>query len=181
MGFGLALIEHTCRFWVESRQNGNLEVLLSIPAGSKEILAAHWVSIRKHFLWPLVTVLVAGTIPIWSLVWNRARRGESGPELWGESLFMHIYLGIMVVWFLATFIAIGYTGVWFALKLKRPQFAVGLTFLCVCVLPMVLCWLGLGVTLVFIVLPMSLLQTNLRGMILQQYSPASAGAFPVQR
>jgi hypothetical protein len=45
----------------------------------------------------------------------------------------------------------------------------------VVLLPMVLCWLGFGLTLIFIFLPMSLLQSNLRGMILQRYMPVEKG------
>jgi ABC-type transport system involved in multi-copper enzyme maturation permease subunit len=173
VGFGLVLIEHTCRFWVEARQNGNLEVLLSVPVQSRDILAAHWASIRKHFLWPLVLVLGVGALPTTLVVWGEVFLGGTARSSIGESLVIYIYMGMVIAWFVATFVAIGYTGVWLSLKLKRPQFAVGLTFLCVGVLPVMLCWLGLGVTLVFIFLPMSLLQTNLRGMILQQYVPVT--------
>lgn len=167
--FALALVEHSCRFWVESRQDGNLEALLVVPLKSKEILFGHWASIRRHFMWPLVVVLCATTLPIWVEVGGRLlTTGTDEGDLVG-SLILYGYLGVILGWFLATFIAIGYTGMWFALKLRRPQFASGLTLLCVVLLPMMFCWLGFGLTLVFIFLPMSLLQTNLRGIILQRY------------
>jgi hypothetical protein len=167
--FALALVEHACRFWVESRQTGSLEALLLVPLESREILASHWTSIRRHFLWPLVTVLGAATLPLWVLL---LRAGDS-PSRWFESVVLYVYLGVLLAWFLATFVAIGYTGMWLALKLRRPQFASGLTLLCAVLLPLMFCWLGFGVTLVCIFLPMSLLQSNLRGMILQQCLPST--------
>ena len=82
--------------------------------------------------------------------------------------------GGMLLWFLATFVAIGYTGMWLSLKLRRPHFASGLTLLCVVLLPIMFCYLGFGLTLLFIFLPMSLLHSNLRGLILQRYIPMPA-------
>jgi len=173
--FGLALVEHTCRFWVEARQNGNLEALLALPLQSKQILASHWACIRRHFLWPLVLVLCATTLPTWIQVGSGLlRRDVQGGHVM-NNLFLYAYMGGFLVWCVATFVAIGYTGLWLALKLRRPQFASGLTLLCVVLLPFVLCWLGFGVTLLFIFLPMSLLQSNLRGMILQRYVTAAKG------
>jgi hypothetical protein len=174
--FALALVEHACRFWVESRQNGNLETLLAVPLDSREMLSSHWASIRRHFLWPLVMVLGAATLPACLAVARGIMKQGGGESHLFESLFLFVYLGGILLWFLATFIAIGYTGPWLALKLRRPQFASGLTLLCVVVLPTLFCWLGFGVTLVFIFLPMSLLQSNLRGMILQRYLPADGMA-----
>lgn len=173
--FALALVEHSCRFWVESRQNGNLEVLLVAPMESKEILSSHWSSIRRHFLWPLVTVLGVATLPTWVALARGILEQGGGQPRFFQSVILYVYLGFMLAWFLATYVAIGYTGMWFALKLRRPQFATGLTLLCVVLLPMMFCWLGFGVTLVFIFLPMSLLQSNLRGMILQRYQPSGGG------
>ncbi|MCU0787741.1 MAG: ABC transporter permease [Verrucomicrobia bacterium] len=173
--FTLALVEHTCRFWVESRQSGNLEALLAVPLESKQILASHWASIRRHFLWPLVVVLCLSTLPTWlTVIPELIGQKADGSRVFG-SLFVYAYLGGFMLWFLANFMAIGYTGMWFSLKLRRPQFAPGLTLLCVVLLPMVLCWLGFGLTLIFIFLPMSLLQSNLRGMILQRYMPVEKG------
>ena len=116
-------------------------------------------------------VLCAATLPTWGVVGSEIlKRQSSGSGLAG-SLILYVYMGAVICWFLATFVAIGYTGMWLALKLRRPQFASGLTLLFVVLLPMMLCWMGFGLTLVCIFLPMSLLQSNLRGMILQQYAP----------
>jgi len=176
--FTLALVEHACRFWVESRQSGNLEAFLAVPLESKQIVASHWASIRRHFLWPLVLVICLSTLPTWLAVIQEILGGNADGSRVFESLFMYAYLGGFLLWFLATFMAIGYTGMWFALKLRRPQFAAGLTLLCVVLLPLMLCWLGFGLTLIFIFLPMSLLQSNLRGMILQRYMPVVKGGRP---
>jgi len=173
--YGLLLIDHACRFWVESRQNGNLEALLAVPIESREILSSHWASIRRHFLWPRVVVLCAATLPTWIVGVQTLLSHESSKGDMVGGLFLYAYLIGFMLWVLSTYIAIGYTGMWLALKLKRPQFASGLTLLCVLILPMMLCWLGFGITLVFIFLPMSLLQSNLRGMILQRYMPVVKG------
>lgn len=167
--FALALVEHTCRFWVESRQNGDLEVLLAVPLESKQILASHWASIRRHFLWPLVLVLCAATLPTWIHVGSEMLSRDALGDRVMQSLLLYVSMGGVLLWCLANFVAIGYTGLWFALKLRRPQFASGLTLLCVVMPPFLFCPLGFGLTLLFIFLPMSLLQSNLRGMILQRY------------
>jgi ABC-type transport system involved in multi-copper enzyme maturation permease subunit len=169
--FKLAMVEHACRFWVEARQAGTLETLLSVPLESRRIIASHWASLRNHFLWPVLAVIVFSTLPAW---WSIGRAliepGKSKSGLLGFAMGSGMS-GLFLAWGLADFVAIGWTGMWLALKLKRPQFASGLTLLCVILLPYMICYFGFGVTLVFIILPMSLITTNLRGMILQHYAP----------
>jgi ABC-type transport system involved in multi-copper enzyme maturation permease subunit len=167
---GVMLIEHSCRFWVESRQNGNLEALLAIPVQNREILSSHWASIRDHFLWPIVVVACSATVPLW-IVMLRRYWGDAPANSWlpGEVMGLATVGGAIFCWFVATFAAIGYTGMWLSLKLRRPHFASGLTLLCVIILPTLFCYLGFGLTLLFIFLPMSLLHSSLRGMILQRY------------
>jgi hypothetical protein len=178
--FAIALVEHSCRFWVESRQNGNLETLLAVPLESGQIVSSHWGSIRRHFLGPLVVVLCLTTLPSWFILVQVLRADAVvGDQLFG-GVMVYVVMGVILLWFLATFIAIGYAGMWFALKLRRPQFASGVTLLCVILLPMAFtffCFPGVVVTLLWIILPMSFLRSNLRQMILRQYMPVTkAGA-----
>jgi len=169
--FMLALVEHSCRFWVEARQNGTLEALLSVPIESRRIIACHWASIRHHFMWPMLTVIVASTVPAWwGVLRDLAGQGIDAGKLMEVIMAGGFVGGLFLTWTLANFFAIGWTGMWLALKLKRPQFASGMTLLCI-LSPYLICWLGIGATIVLIVLPMSLVQGNLRGMILQHYTP----------
>jgi hypothetical protein len=169
--FKVALVEHACRFWVEARQAGTLETLLSVPLESRRIIASHWASIRDHFLGPVLTVIVCSTLPAWWSVGRALLQPEGGPgELWGLAMGGGMF-GLALAQGVADFVAIGWTGMWLALVVKRPQFASGLTLLATVLLPYVLCYFAFGATLVFIVLPMSLITTNLRGMILQHYAP----------
>lgn len=171
----LALIEHTCRFWVEGRRSGSLESLLAVPLTTKEILSSHWASIRRHFLAPAIAIIVVSMVPLVLALISEFQKSGATTDMVLGFLFSSGFLGFALVWSLADFLAIGWTGMWLALKLKRPQFASGITLLCVVLLPMMLCWLGIGLSLVFIFLPMSLLQSNLRGMILQNQAPVLTG------
>lgn len=169
--FMLVLVEHSCRFWVEARQDGTLEALLSVPIESRRIISSHWASIRHHFMWPMLTVMGVSTLPTWWRVVGEAMGGGANSGALLQVIVGGGVMGGMALAFtLANFFAIGWTGMWLALKLKRPQFASGLTLVCI-LSPYVVCWLGIGGTIVFIILPMSLVTSNLRGMILQHYTP----------
>ena len=57
LGFLLKLLvtSQACRFFIESRRNGNLEMLLCTPLRNRDIICGQWLSLKRIFLWPLMT------------------------------------------------------------------------------------------------------------------------------
>lgn len=169
--FALLFTEHTCQFWVEARRAGALESLLCTPISSKVILSSHWASIRRHFLWPMVLAFGIAMFPL-GLALATEVVSTSGLDGVLTGLFSAgMVLTIGLVYVVSVFFALGWTGVWLALKLKRPEYASGLTLLFVVLLPYLFCYLGFGAVLVLIFLPMAQLQSNLRDIILKHHSP----------
>lgn len=46
------------RFFIESRRTGELELLLTLPGASQEIVTAQWDVLKRLCLWPLVVMLI---------------------------------------------------------------------------------------------------------------------------
>jgi ABC-type transport system involved in multi-copper enzyme maturation permease subunit len=45
------------RFFVEARRSGELELLLSTPAGAQQLVPAQWQLLKRAFRWPLVIII----------------------------------------------------------------------------------------------------------------------------
>jgi len=46
-----------CRFFVEARRSGLLELMLATPLTEREIVAGHWRALRRMFVWPVLLLL----------------------------------------------------------------------------------------------------------------------------
>src|ERR1043165_1009050 len=46
-----------CRFFFEARRSGELELLLTTPAGAQALVSAHWTAMKRLLRWPAVVVI----------------------------------------------------------------------------------------------------------------------------
>jgi ABC-type transport system involved in multi-copper enzyme maturation permease subunit len=140
-GVGLLLkilfVTQVCRFFVEARRNGSLEMLLCTPISDEQILNAHWRHLRRIFLGPVIVFL--SPIFLATLLAQDFMAGGAGAgpwsillaRPWGADL---LYIPTTVV----DFLALAMVGLWLALSMKRPSLAPGVTALCVLLPPMFL-------------------------------------------
>ncbi len=56
--FELWVAAHVSRFYVEGRESGFLQLLLTTPLEPIEIVRGHWQALRRLFLWPVITLLI---------------------------------------------------------------------------------------------------------------------------
>jgi hypothetical protein len=116
----------SCRFFVEGRRNGALELLGATPLTGKELIAGQWAALRRIFLFPVCLVLAANIVAsAWEVQLN--------PWEWGS-------MGVFALYQVATqaldFLAIGWCGMWIALRLRQPSRAVWATVLVAILLPL---------------------------------------------
>jgi hypothetical protein len=151
-----------CRFFVEARRTGSIELLCCTPLTMRTIIKGQWMLLRSVFLWPLIALLSAHLL---CLCYNALRGhnvamvGMVGPMY----LFMLYREFAPIANNLADFFAIGWFGMWLALGMKRPQMATGATILCVIILPMILvCVPTLVIDTIFIVVCATQLSLDFR-------------------
>jgi hypothetical protein len=136
-GFGFALkflfAIQACRFLVEARRNGALELLLCTPLRSADLVRGQWLALKRLFLWPLVVFLAIGLAPaVWRL--QTLMIAGNTPPAW-DGLFNLGMYGYYALKTAADLYALGWVGMWFALSMKKPALATGATVLVVLVLP----------------------------------------------
>ena len=73
----LLLALQACRFFVDARRSGALEMLLCTPLTSREIIRGQVLALRRNFQRPVVTLLVVLYVP--GAVQLIAARGWSSP------------------------------------------------------------------------------------------------------
>jgi len=138
VGFVLKVIFVTqvCRFVVEARRGGSLEALLCTPVTDAEILQAHWLHLRRLFLWPVILFLLPAVVVI--LLGQSMNAG--GNSYWSvlASPFSLSSGGFLILGTVTDFLALACVGLWFALSLRKPALAPGLTILCVLIPPLLL-------------------------------------------
>jgi ABC-type transport system involved in multi-copper enzyme maturation permease subunit len=178
LGFLLKLMvaSQACRFFVESRRNGALEMLLCTPLRNRDIIRGQWLSLKRIFLWPLTILALLNLVPIAFLAYQAfSDTGVSevlhsipqatlslGASCW-------ITLGLVMDVF-----AIGWVGMWFGLSAKKPELAPFWTILFVLILPVIFCGFDLLVDVFLIIGASSSLQTDFRWTLSRRYLvPAS--------
>jgi hypothetical protein len=161
--FQVWLAFRACHFFVDARNSGALELLLTTPLPERDLIRGQMTALRNYFLAPLITYLAAEavfTLLAALLVPDPAGRLiMTAMTFWGT--------GWQIVRFVGCLFATVYTGMWLALVLKKPGQAFGLTLLLLLLLPGVACGCGvdLGIYLLFIFLPKSKLDAGLRRLL----------------
>jgi ABC-type transport system involved in multi-copper enzyme maturation permease subunit len=125
-----------CRFFVEARRTGALELICCTPITMKAIIQGQWILLRRVFLWPLVVLLLTHAA---ALVYISMHGGQTGLlALPGFGSFFLLWTAFKVIPNnLADFFAIGWFGMWLALSMQRPNQAAAVTILSVLILPMI--------------------------------------------
>jgi ABC-type transport system involved in multi-copper enzyme maturation permease subunit len=182
LGFLLKLLvtSQACRFFVESRRNGNLEMLLCTPLRNRDIIRGQWLSLKRIFLWPLLVLALLNLAPVFFL----AYAAFTGP---GLSEVTHSIPGAILslaasCWFTIILVAdiftVGWVGMWLGLTAKKPHLAAFWTILFVLILPFFICPLGLLVDVFLIIWASSNLQIDFRWTLSRQYHVPPAQMTP---
>jgi len=169
-----------CRFFVEARRSGALELLLCTPLRNPDLISAQWRSVLRIFRWPLIVFLALSWIAV---IFPLDRTAGSSmmptqnalPSLRSGSLgatLLTVSMG-------ADVLAIGWFGMWLALTLRIPGLAPGLTILAVLILPAMLFPFDLVADMFFISWGTTRLQEDFRRLadttLVQSEAPASTG------
>ena len=163
-----------CRFFVEARGNGALEMLLSTPLTSRDIIGGQILALKRSFLRPIVWLLALLFVPV--VVQLFATRAWSSPEI-GTVFMGFVASCFCCLRMFADWYAVVWFGMWLALTLKKPGLAPSLTVLFVLVLPSMLCVLDIFADIFFIAWGMTKLRReDLRLLVARQLEPARAGA-----
>jgi hypothetical protein len=140
---------HACRFFVQARANGALELLATTPLTNLEILKGQWLHLKRLFLWPVLVFWTSTFIPV-----AFAALAGKTPATGGTERLLFSYWGGMglATWFTVNFsadlITVVLVGIWLGLKMRKPALAPAWTILLVLVLPSVLCGLGIVVDII---------------------------------
>jgi hypothetical protein len=140
-----------CRFFVETRRNGALELLLCTPLRNSDLLKGQWRALLRIFLWPAITFLVL----CWVAFLSGPHRMPLGPFALAASGSSGLRTGPMGALFLTVTLgtdvmAICWFGTWLALTARKPGLAPALTILAVLVLPSMLSHFDLVADMLFI-------------------------------
>ncbi len=165
-----------CRFFVETRRNGALELLLSTPLTTKQIIDGQWLALRRIFLWPVIIILVAQLVSIAGQFMNQyySTATQAMPAWLSSTLPVGLLLYGSAK-FVADLFAVGWFGMWLALYLKNPNTATGLTLLYVLVLPAFLFFVpDVIIDIVIIAVVRNKLLQGFRELAIRQFAPAAA-------
>jgi hypothetical protein len=167
-----------CRFFVEARRSGALELLLCTPLRNPELISAQWRAVLRIFLWPLIVFLVLSWIAfVFPLDHTAMRSLAPAPSALPSlrtgglgALFLTVRMG-------ADILAVGWFGMWLALTVRNPGLAPALTILTVLILPAMLVHFDLVADMFFISWGTTRLQEDFRRLadttLAQSEPPAS--------
>ncbi len=184
--FKILLALEASRFFVEARRSGALELILSAPLTSREIIIGQWLALKRVFLWPLIVFLAA------YLVLSVARVFHSADSLSMNNLRITLNNNpiiaplqtrrwpLMVIQFggllyqigrlVVDLVAVGWLGMWLGLSAKKANLAAAMTILFAVVLPTVIyCAPNPVFDLVFILVSRQKLLNEFRSIALPEY------------
>jgi hypothetical protein len=161
-----------CRFLVESRRDGALEMLLATPLRTQDIIRAQWLALQRIFLGPLIALTALSFVPVVLQVAPVIYSGTTDGSM-GEA-FLHLWSGTAIVgWGIfslaADILAIGWLGMWLSVSLRKPHLAAGMTILLAVFLPVLFCGLSVFLDLLFFLWSYAHLQTDLRVRLAAQF------------
>jgi hypothetical protein len=165
-----------CRFFVEARRSGALEMLLCTPLTSRDIIRGQVLALRNSFLWPIASLLALLFVPAMTGLFTARAWDFPGPHHLAlePEVFGFLTAGGYCLRMVADCFALGAFGMWLALTLKKPGLAPALTILFVLILPSFLCWLDILADLFFILWGvMKLSRADLRSLAAQEYQPVT--------
>lgn len=111
-----------CRRFAEERENGTFEFLLATPIRVSEILKGQWMALRRHFLWPVVTVLTGCFLMFLYIREFDPSVNLSSTEIVETWLPLVLGTSVMLV---ADVIGLGWAGMWAGISVKQMRQASG--------------------------------------------------------
>jgi ABC-type transport system involved in multi-copper enzyme maturation permease subunit len=180
----LLIAVQACRFFAEARRNGALELLLSTPLTSAEIIRGQWAALKQFIFWPAVVLIVGQllSLAVQMAIFNKTSTGFQGAyggtvglfggqlPYWALVIFSVLY---RIAVFIADYFALGWMGMWLALSLKKPNLAAPLTILYVLVLPrFAFCVPDIIIDVFFITWARGKLQKDIRSAAIPHYRPS---------
>jgi hypothetical protein len=182
LGFLIKLMvaSQACRFFVESRRNGALEMLLCTPLRNRDIIRGQWLSLKRLFMWPLIILALLNLVPIAFLV-VKAFSAHSLSEALQSTPGAIASFGFtcwLTLGLVGDAITVGWVGMWLGLTAKKPHLAPFWTILFVLILPSFICPAALLVDVFLIIWASSSLQTDFRWTLSRQYQLSSAQMTP---
>jgi ABC-type transport system involved in multi-copper enzyme maturation permease subunit len=166
-----------CRFFIEARRSGALELLLCTPLRNADLISAQWRAMLRIFLWPLIVFLllawIAMAVP--SIRGAMVSLGPTPREVPGlrtgclGAIFLTVRMG-------ADILAVGWFGMWLALTVRKPGLAPALTILAVLILPTMLMDFDLVADMFFISWGTTRLQEDFRRLADTTLAPSASAA-----
>ena len=173
--FKVLIAAQACRFFVESRRSGALELLGATPLLSRDLVHGQWLALRRIFLWPLLVLVGLNFLPI-TLTLYRSMSGSGVPAI-GAALMGTILAALPSVWFaiqtFADVLAVCWFGMWLGLSVKKPDLATVWTIFFVLILPSPFWFADMVLDLVFVIWGATALQQDFR-LVLSRQSDAPA-------
>lgn len=173
----------SCQFFVNVRRSGAMEMLLSTPLTTGQIIRGQWLALKRIFLWPSVIILALQLVLLINLqsVNTFQRPYAVGPRAFFGMGFMSFPFGIFspvsgiyqLVRWVTDMLALGWMGMWLGLSAKKPGLAGIMNFLFVMVLPnLIFCVPDVFVDLFFIFWARDRLMSQFRSLAMPHYLPS---------
>jgi len=121
-----------CRFFLELRRTGGLELILTTPVGVPELLQGHWRALRRLFIWPVLAISALHVFFVW-MSWRAAGSSYAGshPSI---GLYALDPAGSLAK-FLTDIMALCWVGAWLSVSSRKPGLAILKTYSLVILLP----------------------------------------------
>jgi len=123
-----------CRFLVEARRSGALEIILTTPLAVKTILRGRRRALLRLFFWPVLAIAVLH----WWFVWGTWRPMANQPN---NAVFLRVqplHAAGSLISFLTDVAALSAVGGWLSVSSRNPRVIVLKTFLIVTLVPWLL-------------------------------------------
>ena len=134
----LLIVSSTCQRLAEDKESGALELLVSTPISVQTILRGQWLALRRQYLGSILAMFLIDGVLFWAILPGWFAEPDQAPVVF--------FAGFLIM-FVADFFALGWVGMWTAVRTKLAAHASGPAFARVMLVPFVLMWLtmaGLG-------------------------------------
>lgn len=134
--FKIQVATEACRRFAEDRRSGALELLLSTPQTTAEIVKGQWLALRRTFFGPLLALAVL------DMVWLLSARRDAGEGILELAMVFGVGLAVTAL----DFVALAWLGMWQGLRARSYSIALGVTLAVILAIPWVV-WIVGAVTL----------------------------------
>jgi len=166
---------YACRFFVELRRNGAMELLFSTPLTAKEIFEGQWFALRRIYSFPVLAVL---GLQLLAIVLGVSGNGAAGTFGATRSWWAFLYGAPS---FVPDLLVAAWIGMLVGLTARKIALAPGLTLLYAIVLPglgSLLCVPSLFIDIPLIFWARDKLYRELRELGSARYGPTGSTPYP---